>query len=206
MEKRSPHQMSFFNKNKKALKTLSVIGVVITILLMSYFLYIDLFNHPEIIQAKLESTGAFAPLVYFVGFILNTIYPLIPGGLGNVVGYAVFSPLWAFILSFSANLIGSMILFHLAKRFGKPILYAFFKPESINKALAYLEKWRIERIMALVFIIPGLPDDIFTMIAGFSRISYKRILLLQLIFKPITMFLYMAGIHNLLSLFSNLLH
>lgn len=195
----------FFKRNKTILKWAAIIGLVVTVIIFSYFLSIDLFNQPELIQNQLEKAGALAPIVYFLGSILNTIYPIIPGGLGNVIGYTVFGPVQGFILSYFANLLGSMVLFFLAKRYGRPILYAFCDERLVKKGLSYLDRGiKIEWILIVVFVLPGLPDDIFTMLAGLSEISAKRMVLLQLIFKPVTMFLYMMGVNGLFAVISNL--
>ncbi|XJS10959.1 TVP38/TMEM64 family protein [Aerococcaceae bacterium WGS1372] len=195
--------IQFFKRNKTVLKWVAIIGAIITIIIFFFFVRIDLFNRPELIQHQLERTGILAPVVYFLVSIVNTIYPIIPGGLGNVIGYTVFGAVHGMILSFSANLIGSMILFYITKRFGRPILYAFADERLVKKSLSYLDRGiNMNWILAIVFIVPGLPDDIFTMIAGLSGMTYKHIILLQLLFKPVTMFLYMAGINNLFVLLS----
>ncbi|MBZ6527199.1 TVP38/TMEM64 family protein [Aerococcaceae bacterium DSM 111021] len=202
-----PHSKDvlFFKRNKKVLKWVAIFGTILTIVMFTYFFKIDLFNHPEIIQERLESTGTFAPIVFFVLSIVNTFYPIVPGGLGNVIGYTMFGAVFGFTLVFIANFIGSFILFSLAKRFGKPILYAFLDEKTVEKGLGYLDRgYYIEWVLAVLFIVPGLPDELFLMIAGFSDLSYKRMIIIQLIFKPVTMFLYMAGVHNFLRLLSNL--
>lgn len=196
----------FFKRNKQIVKWVAIIGLLFTLMVLAYFFSIDLFNQPELIASYLEQSGAFAPILYFFVSIVNTIYPLIPGGLGNVIGFTVFGPVAGFALAYSANLIGSFILFTLAKRFGKPILYAFLDEKIVTKCLSYLEKgYYIEWILAVVFVVPGLPDDVFTMISGLSDLTYKRLLWLQLLCKPLTMFLYMMGVNNLLAFLSNLI-
>lgn len=203
MQSTSYKDMTLINENKHLLKIAAMIGLILTVLLMAYFISIDLFNHPEIIQTKLESTGALAPLVFFLISIINSVYPVIPGGMGSVIGYTVFGPVFGFTLAFIANLIGSTILFYLVKRFGPPLLSLFFKEKTINKGLSYINKGSyMDFMLALVFVVPGLPDDLFIMISGLSKMSYKRMLLIQIIFKPLTMYLYMAGVNNLLAFIS----
>lgn len=195
----------FFKRNKQVLKWVAIIGAVITLIIFAYFFKIDLFNHPEILQERLERTGAFAPIVFFLLSIINTVYPIVPGGLGSVIAYAAFGPLLGFILAFSANFLGSLILFWLAKRFGQPILYAFLDEKLVEKGLGYLDRgYYIEWILAVVLVVPGLPDELFIMISGLSDLTYKRMVIIQMIFKPVTLFLYMAGVHNFLGLLSNL--
>lgn len=122
-----------------------------------------------------------------------------------MIAYVAFGPLLGFILAFSANFLGTLILFWLAKRFGQPILYAFLDEKLVEKGLSYLDRgYYIEWILAVVLVVPGLPDELFIMISGLSDLTYKRMVIIQLIFKPVTMFLFMAGVHNFLGLLSNL--
>lgn len=75
----------------------------------------------------------------------------------------------------------------------------------VEKGLSYLDRgYYIEWILAVVLVVPGLPDELFIMISGLSDLTYKRMVIIQLIFKPVTMFLFMAGVHNFLGLLSNL--
>ena len=101
---------------------------------------------------------------------------------------------------------GSTALFLLAKHFGRPLLYAFANEKMVRKGLSYLERGiKIEWLLILVFILPGLPDDLFTMLAGLSELSTKRLLVLQLLFKPVTMFLYMMGVNGLFGILADLI-
>lgn len=200
---RRQRDVIFFKRNKAVLKWVAIIGGLITLLIFTFFIRIDLFNRPELIQQLLERTGIMAPVVYFILSIGNTIYPLIPGGLGNVIGYTVFGAVHGMALAFAANFIGSLLLFYITKRFGRPILYAFFEEKMVKKSLSYLDRGvNMNWVIAFVFIVPGLPDDLFTMVAGLSGMAYRCIIILQLLFKPVTMFLYMAGINNLFVLLS----
>src|SRR5699024_6088226 len=95
----------FLKRNKQVIRWVDIIRAVITLIIFAYFFKIDLFNHPEILQERLERTGAFAPIVFFLLSIINTVYPIVPGGLGNVIAYAAFGPLLSFVLAFSASLL-----------------------------------------------------------------------------------------------------
>lgn len=197
--------LKFFLKHKCLVKWVALAGLIITICLFTYLIRHNLFNRPEVFAQYLRQHKGWGPFLYFVLSLFNTVYPIIPGGLGNVVGYSVFGPFWGFTIAFIANLIGSSILFLLARKFGKPILYAFFDKETINKYIGYLERDSLPWMLAIVYIVPGLPDDLFSMLVGLSPMSFARFTQIQIIFKPLTTFLYMAGINDLFSVFSNFL-
>ncbi|WP_124057961.1 TVP38/TMEM64 family protein [Vaginisenegalia massiliensis] len=193
--------LRWLSENKRILTGLSVLGLILAAVSVGLGVHQDLFQRPEVLQAYLSRTGIFAPVIFFVLTILNAIYPFIPGGMGNVVGYLAFGPLKGFALAFSANVIGSLCLFYLARRYGTVLLEALFSPKLIQRAMGYLNKgYYLECILAVVYIVPGLPDDIFTAFAGLSKMKKGKFILLQLLCRPLTMYLYMMGINQLLAL------
>lgn len=195
----------FFMKHKKVVRIITVLGILFTLLICYLLFKHDLWNQPDLYQAKLLEFGPWAPVIFFIGTIFNAIYPIIQGGMGNVVAYSVFGPIQGFLLAFSANLVGSLILFILAKTFGKPFLLAFISKDTIDKYSQYLEdEKKLTWMLAIAFIVPGLPDDAFTMIAGLSSITVSKFMIIQIIFKPVTTFLYMSGVNKGLTFISRL--
>lgn len=196
---------AIFSQHKKFIKYFALIGLIMTFLLFAYIFKHNLFNRPEVFAEFISKYGNKAPLIYFLLSFFNTIYPLIPGGMGNVVGYSVFGSYQAFFLAFTANILGSMVIFLLARKFGKAILFAFFDRQSINKYIGYLDNKFFPIILAIVFILPGLPDDLFCMLAGLSSMKFQNFMLIQIFFKPLTTFAYMSGIHKVFAYFSELM-
>lgn len=195
----------FFMEHKKLVRIVTIVGLGLTMLIAYLLFKYNLCNQPDLYRAKLLEFGPWAPIIFFIGTVFNAVYPIIQGGMGNVVAYSVFGPVYGFLLAFSANLVGSLILFILAKKFGKPFLLAFFSKETINKYLKYVEdEKRLTWMLAIAFVVPGLPDDAFAMIAGLSSMSVGKFMVLQVLFKPLTTFLYMSGVNKGIAYISRL--
>lgn len=197
----------FFAKHKKAVKIITIVGGLLTLVLLYFMFSQDLFRQPKAFEDFLRRYGPLAPLVFFLFSIVNSIYPIIPGGMANVVAYSFLGHWQSFLLAFSGNIIGSLILFQLARTFGMPLLMAFFDRCTIEKYRSYLDKGRqLEIFLAIVYLVPGLPDDLFTMLVGLTKISFKKVLIIQLLFKPITMYFYMSGMNDLFAFLSGMFH
>ena len=119
------------------------------------------------------------------------MYPVIPGGLTCVVGHALFGPLWGFIYNFTGIFLGSIFAFLLARRYGETFVKSFVSDQTYDKYITYLDKGKFfERFLATAFILPGFPDDFLCMVAGLSKMSLKKFVVITLISKPATLYLY----------------
>lgn len=195
----------FFTEHKKVVRIVTILGLAVTAVIFYLLLKHDLLNNPVYYRQKLLKYGPWAPVIFFIVTVFNAIYPIIQGGMGNVVAYSVFGPLKGFLLAFSANLLGSLLLFLLAKKFGKAFLLAFVSKETIDKYIGYIDnEKKLSWLLAVAFVIPGLPDDAFAMLAGLSSMTVGKYMTLQLLFKPVTTFLYMSGVNKGLAFLTRL--
>ena len=79
-----------------------------------------LMNRDQLV-ASVQSWGIFAPLLYILLQIAQTVAAPIPGQLVGSVGGFLFGP-WGTLWTLIGSLIGCWIVFKLARRFGRPLL------------------------------------------------------------------------------------
>jgi len=63
-------------------------------------------------------------------------------------------------------IIGSFITFYLARKLGRPFVEKIVDKKTLNKFDKKIRKKGLF-ILFLIYILPGLPDDIIGYIAGF---------------------------------------
>ena len=83
-------------------------------------------------------------------------------------------------------MIGSIILFLLTRRYGKPFILLFVDEKSFKHYEQKLASSTYETVFALNMASPISPADILVMVTGLSRMSFKRFLYIILICKPIS--------------------
>lgn len=179
---------------KKYLQILAIIG-----LLLSFALLIFFKQHPAyfqvggLFQTYLGQMGLYAPLIFMLLQLVQVIYPIIPGGMTSVIGYIAFGPVLGFVYNFTGIFIGSLIAFALARRYGETFAKAFVSEETYNKYMTYLnrkEGHTYAILLGLAFALPGFPDDFLCMVSGLSQMTWKRFVLIFLLTKPVTLYLY----------------
>ena len=102
--------------------TVTIVGILISLVLVIIGLKMGVFTSPETLQMFLRGAGLWAPLV-FVGIqVVQVVFPIIPGGLTCIAGVLLFGPVWGFVYNYVGICIGSCINFSLAKQYGRPFV------------------------------------------------------------------------------------
>ena len=86
-----------------------------------------------------------------------------------------------YIWSFVGALIGTVISYYIAKILGHDAMHMIFGEERINELL---NKFNSKRAMVLIFLfylIPGLPKDLCSYVAGLSEMKLKPFLIISLV-------------------------
>ena len=118
-----------------------------------------------------------APLFILVVIIEVVIAP-IPGGAIGYMGAARFGFLHAWPLLYIGNVIGTTLVFFLARRIGTP-LFEENVSESTRKRYDYLLQHNL-LLLWIVYSVPLIPVDVLSVLAGLSKISARRFLSIAL--------------------------
>ena len=84
-----------------------------------------------------------------------------------------FGPILGFILNYVGIVIGSIILFLLTRRYGKPFIMLFIDEQTYAKYEEKLASSTYETVFALNMASPISPADILVMITGLSKMSFN---------------------------------
>lgn len=166
------------------LKLLILFGIVIGIPIYIYFTYpelIDRFKSLDEIKKLLNQYKTASVFAYIGLQILQIIISVLPGqALQFAAGYAYHFWL-GFLYSIIGVALGTVITFYLARLLGKDALQVIFGEEKFSKFVHTLNSKRSFIVLFVIFLIPGIPKDLFTYAAGVSEIRIIPFLLLSLI-------------------------
>lgn len=179
------------DKRRKIVQTTTIVGIILTIV-ASYFIAQSTYFKPDGgFHHLLNQLGWFGPILFVMVLISQIVYPLVPFGLTNVVGVLVFGQAFGFILNTIGMLVGSSINFYLGRRFGPDFVRAFMTDAHFDK---YVDKMnqgkKFENLLKIGFIAPVFPDDIFCMVAGLSKLTFREFFRIVLIYRPLSLFVF----------------
>ena len=187
----------------KATKYMMLIGTILLCLFVVYLGTGNCLSDPKAFQQMLQGFGLLAPLAFIAIQIIQTVLPIIPGGVSSAVGIIVFGPLEGFIYNYVGLLIGAYLAFRMVRRYGKQFILKKEKKKTYDKYIGWLEKGKkFDFFFALAIFLPGMPDDILCMICALTTMSTKRFMLINLLCKPFGLILYSFGMKEILLLLS----
>lgn len=112
-----------------------------------------------------------APLFILVVIIEVVIAP-IPGGAVGYLGAARFGFWQAWPLLYIGNIIGTTIVFMLARRFGTPLFEENTSPKTRQRYDRLLEGNSL--LLWLFYTVPLIPVDVLSVLAGLSKMSKRK--------------------------------
>lgn len=131
-------------------------------------------NRDQLVEV-VSSWGIFAPIIYIILQIIQTVVAPIPGQIVGGIGGFVFGP-WGILWTTIGTIIGCYFVFRIARRFGRPLLEKLFKKSIIDKFDFILNSKSTSLILFLIFLLPGFPDDVICYLAGLTKLPIRRLM------------------------------
>ena len=177
--------------SRKLINFISIIGLVISIGLTIYFINLGVFKDLNSLRGLVGESIILGPIIFILIQILQVVIPIIPGGISTAAGVLIFGPYAGFIYNYVGICIGSIIIFLLGRRYGKPFILSMVSDKTYNKYVGWLDNQnRFEKLFALAIFLPVAPDDALCLMAGLTNISVKKYTWIILLAKPLSIFLY----------------
>ena len=194
--KPSPHLKTY----QRLATLLSRLSLILMGAGIAYLAYKGSLTDLTKLQSLVKQSGVFGIIVFVSLQIIQVAIPIFPGGISTVAGVALFGPIAGFLLNYIGVCAGSLLGFHLSKRYGKTALQLFFK----DKTLAKYDKWTapdspFTKYFAIGIFLPLAPDDFLCYLAGTTQMSYKTFLTIILLGKPLGIVVYSMGLFGILS-------
>ncbi len=177
--------------SRRIINTISIIGLGLSIALTIYFINLGVFKDINALRGLVGNSVILGPIVFILLQILQVVIPIIPGGVSSAAGVLIFGPYLGFVYNYVGISIGSVIIFLLGRRYGKPFILSMISDKTYDKYIGWLDNQsRFEKLFALAIFIPVAPDDALCLMAGLTNMTVKKFTLIILLAKPASIFLY----------------
>ncbi|MBQ3291747.1 MAG: TVP38/TMEM64 family protein [Mogibacterium sp.] len=178
------------NENDSKKKIIAVLKLVFLIALLagiSLFLYrkfgTELFSKDFVykLEAYLEQHKAGAAWTIIGIQIVQVIICILPGQPVQFAASYIFGIFRGFLLSIIGAVIGTTISFMLARVFGRDFIELLFDKEKVDYYHKKLNSGRGLLLVLLIYLLPGVPKDLVSYIAGISGLHIRPFLLVSTI-------------------------
>lgn len=124
--------------------------------------------------------GIWAPFIYINLQVLQTVVAPIPGQIVGGVGGFLFGH-WGILWTTIGSFIGFWLVFCIARKFGRPLIEKIFKKSAVDKFDFIINAKGASLIIFAIFLLPGFPDDLVCYIAGLTKLSMKRLMIISVL-------------------------
>lgn len=175
------------DKNRKMLALIKLILLVLIIAGIPAFLYLkygsEVFSKDAAMQvvAYLRANRRFAALLIVVIQMIQVVICFLPGQPVQFAASYMFGVAGGFALSLIGAVIGTCISFYLAKLLGRDAMQLFFGEEKVSEYKRRLDSGRGLLLAFLIYLIPGVPKDLVSYVAGISDMRFRPFLLVATI-------------------------
>ena len=172
--------------------------IVILLVLVIFAVYVyeaGIFKTSASFIKYVESFGIWAILIFMLIQVITVILPILPTSVGCIAAVMIFGPWYGFLYNYISICAGSVISFLLSKRYGSSLVEKLIGKKNYAKYINWCQNGKkFDNMFALAIFFPGAPDDVLCYIAGLTKMSLGKFTLIILLGKPVSLFLYSAGL------------
>lgn len=135
------------------------------------------------LRAYIAHFAPYSHLAFFLVQLLSVVLAPIPSNITAAAGGVLFGTWPAFLLTFGAVVAGSLLVFWLARVLGRD-----FADRLVSRKLSekYQDVLRTKApvFLVLAFLFPFFPDDMLCILAGLTKLSFRRFAVIVLLTRP----------------------
>ena len=178
-------------KTRKLLNIATIVSLSVIVVLTIYGVKTGLLTDRDKLEMLVKKSGIWGPLLFITIQMVQVVLPVIPGGITCGAGVVIFGAWHGLLYNYIGIVAGSMINFYLARRYGQCFVKYFVKEETYEKYIGWLEKGKkFDKFFAFAIFFPCAPDDVLCLIAGLTRMTWKKFATIILLGKPASIAMY----------------
>lgn len=181
-----PDLSNMSKRGKVALVVGAVAAIVALGLLITWACMpvIDMLSDP-VKQAQfeqwVESLGIFGVLLMLLIQVVQIVVAFIPGEVVQVMAGVMYGTLGGLALCLVGCVLASSVVFALIRRLGSGFVAKLFGEDALDRFSFLQDSSRLETLVFILFLIPGLPKDLLTYVVPLTRIRMRNFLVLSTI-------------------------
>lgn len=171
-------------------RLVSLLGIAAAIALAVSAYRAGLLTSQDKMVNFVSGLGIFGPAAFFLIQVIQVVIPILPGGVSCLAGVLLFGPVYGFALNYLGICTGSLAIFMITRSYGRPALEKMFSQALIAK----YDKWtagdRFGKLFAAAIFFPFAPDDFLCALAGTTKMSIRRFIMIIFLGKIVSILLY----------------
>lgn len=162
---------------------LAFIALVVVIVVVAWPYIADVFNEGgvERLVERVRNAGALGVFILLGMQFLQVVVAFIPGEVVQIAAGLMYGPLGGSLVVLVGCVISSSVIYWLVHKLGAPFVQGMVSTEHLDKFHSFEETGKLDIVVFILFLIPGMPKDVFTYIVPLTDMPYKRFITLTTI-------------------------
>jgi len=165
-------------KSKTILNFTIFLVFLVTLSILLWKPLTALATNPQAIKEFVSQFDVLAPLVLILLVVLQVLIAPIPGQAAGLASGFIFGPVAGTIYSMIGLVLGSYIAFLLSRKFGRPFIEKIVDKKILQK-FDNLSKESTFFTLFLIYLLPALPDDAISYIAGLTNLRIRALVIIS---------------------------
>ena len=161
-------------------------GLVAFIVLMAIIVVVawpyiaDVFSEGGVdrLVERVQNAGAAGVLIVLGMQFLQVVVAFIPGEVVQIAAGLMYGPLLGTLVILVGCVISSSVVYKLVHVLGAPFVQGMVSTEHLEKFRAFEASGKLDIIVFVLFLVPGMPKDVFTYIVPLTDMPYKKFIVL----------------------------
>jgi len=130
----------------------------------------------ERVIAKVQDAGVFGVCILLAMQLLQVIVAFIPGEVVQIAAGMLYGPWFGALIILVGCLISSFIIYLIVHRLGQPFVEDMVPTKHLERFRAFEKSGKLDIMVIILFLIPGLPKDVFTYLVPLTEMPMGRYL------------------------------
>lgn len=196
-----PIHMDASHRKLQWIDLLSILGFTLSLIIIYFAWQGGVFESREDFVAYVHGFSRYSVIIFLILQTLQLFLPLLPSAITVTAGVVLYGPVLGVFYNYVGISIGSILAFLIVRKYGEPALDKLVSEKKVRKYEHKLTHGKaFERFFTTVIFTPFAPDNVVCYLAGLSDMTKKKVIIIILLGKPLSIALYSLGWTTLLEL------
>ena len=158
-----------------------VLMAVIVVLAWPYIADVFTEGGVERLVERVQNAGAAGVFILLGMQFLQIVVAFIPGEVVQLAAGLMYGPWVGALLILIGCVISSSVIYWLVHKLGAPFVQGMVSTEHLDKFRKFEDSGKLDVVVFVLFLIPGMPKDVFTYIVPLTDMDFKRFISLTTI-------------------------
>lgn len=131
------------------------------------------------VTSDIRNAGPWGFLILLAIQFLQIVVAFIPGEVVQVAAGMIYGPWVGALIIWLGCIVSSAFIFVLVHKLGAPFVQAMVPEKYMGKFREWEKSPKFNAIVFILFLIPGLPKDVFTYITPLTHMSLRDFVLIS---------------------------